>query len=176
MADSSEIDVFFNSTLVPEKTGRDDVMVKEGGEDDAACSLFRFILYTPAMGVLCVAGIAGNTVSLLVLRKDRSAPPAASLMLRCLAVADNALLILWMVTYSVRDLLHTAHLTSVYTHPAWLYVRVSAFSLLYVAQMETIWLTVALALNRFFVICLPCSTTRLCTPRYAYNQVTVCLR
>lgn len=147
-----------------------DTSTKTSYSDEDECDLFRFILYTPAMGVLCVAGIAANTVSFLVLAKDRSAP-AASFMLRCLAVADNVLLLLWMITYSIRDLLHTANLATVYTHPVWIYIRVSAFTGLYVAQMETIWLTVALALNRFIVICVPCNSPRLCTLRNVYKQV-----
>lgn len=131
---------------------------------------FLFVLYTLIMGAVCTFGLAGNTVSLIVLQRDHTSP-VASFLLQSLAVADNTLLITWMLNYSVRELARVARLDAYYEHPAWLYVRIYTFTITYMAQTATVWLTVVLALNRFIAVCLPYSSPRMCKLTYVRREV-----
>merc|ERR1712004_11228 len=53
----------------------------------------------------------------------------------------------------------------------WLYVRVYTFPLLYVAQMLTIWITVVIAMNRFYAVCRPYKAPHLCRMKNVYTSV-----
>ena len=134
------------------------------------CQLFKFMLYTAVMGLLCCLGFIGNTISFLVLRRDCSTP-VASFLLQALAIADNAFLLLWMIHYSLRELIR-------YIEPdalldlMWMYPRVYTFPILYMAQTQTIWLTVVIAINRFMAVCLPYKAPHLCTIN---NVIKECL-
>lgn len=131
---------------------------------------FVFILYSIIMGGVCTSGLVGNTVSLIVLQRDR-ASPVASFLLQSLAVADNTLLASWMFHYSLRELTRVAGFTPYHQHPAWLYARVANFHIVYMAQTATVWLTVVLAVNRLIAVCSPYSSPRLCKLAYVRREV-----
>lgn len=135
------------------------------------CGLFQFVLYTVTMGIIGVFGFLGNTISFLVLRRDRSTP-VASFLLQTLAVADNSFLVLWLVHYSMRFGYRYLEV-NLEQYSAWLYIRVYTFPLLYIAQMLTIWLTVVIALNRFMAVCRPYKAPRLCTIYNVYKEVVL---
>ncbi len=137
----------------------------------ADCELFLFMLYSVAMGILCILGFLGNTLSFLVLRHDRSTP-VASFLLQILAIADNSFLLLWTIHYSIRHFFKYLGINH-HLHVAWLYVRVYSFPLLYMAQTETIWLTVVIALNRFMAVCMPYKAPHLCTIYNVYKEVVI---
>jgi hypothetical protein len=67
------------------------------------CVVFRFIIYTLITGVMCLTGLLGNSLAILVLRRDRTTP-VASFLLQCLALADNCYLAVWLLHFAVRDL------------------------------------------------------------------------
>ena len=75
-------------------------------------------------------------------------------MLQALAVADNAFLLLWLGHYPLHSSGRFDQLPKSF-HTVMLYLRVYTFPLLYMAQTQTIWLTVAVALNRFTAVCFP---------------------
>ena len=141
-------------------------------DDKASCGLFTFILYAVAMGLTCVLGFTGNTISFLVLHKDHSTP-VASFLLKALTVADNLFLVLWMIHYSVRELIKYLQISETDLDPSWLYVRVYSFPLLYMTQTLTIWLTVVIALNRFMAVCVPYRAPHLCNIINVYKEVAV---
>ncbi len=134
------------------------------------CYQFEFYLYTVAMGLLCLFGLVGNTISFLVLHKDRTTP-VATFLLQVLAVVDNIFLLLWMIHYSVKSYFRAYEVTDL--GAPWLYTRVVTFPLLYMAQTETIWLTVVIALNRYMAVCLPYKAPHLCTVINVYKEVIV---
>lgn len=139
--------------------------------DEFQCRLFRLILYTVAMGLLSLVGFAGNTISFLVLNKDKSTP-VASFLLQSLAIADNTFLVLWLIHYAVKDAIRFLEISQL-DYPAWMYIRVYTFPILYMGQMQTIWLTVVIALNRFMAVCLPYRAPHMCTINNVYKEVTV---
>ena len=126
------------------------------------CTVIRFALNSVFMGIMCVVGFLSNTLSLVVLHRDRQTP-LASFLLRCIAVADNCYIFVWIIQYSLTDFLRFFNFRSVERHNFWLLLRVYTYPALYVAQTEMIWLTVLIALNRFIAVCLPYNTSTLCS-------------
>lgn len=55
---------------------------------------FRLVVNVHVVGLLCVFGMAGNLVSLVVLSRDRSIRRTTGLLLRALALTDTAYLII----------------------------------------------------------------------------------
>lgn len=134
-----------------------------------SCKFVLFILYGIVCGIICILGFMGNVFSFLVLVKDQ-ASPVASFLLQTVAIADNCFLVLWMIHYSVRQY-HTYFTNS--TSVALIYIRMYTFPILYMAQMETIWLTVVIAMNRFMAVCLPYRAPHLCTIYNVYKEVVI---
>lgn len=118
---------------------------------DIVCNHFTFLLYGVVAGVVCLLGLVGNLISIIVLSRD-SKTPIASFQLSALAIADNLFLALWFVHYSLRYALRFLGSPD----PAALtYVRVHTFPVLYTAQTWTIWLTVVIAFTRYVAVCWP---------------------
>ena len=118
--------VLWNETLIINATTGN---ATNNPADEYECRLFRLLLYTVAMGLLCLVGLVGNTISFLVLNKDKSTP-VASFLLQSIAVADNAFLVLWLIHYSVRDVLSFLQVVQS-NYPVWTYIRVYTFPILY---------------------------------------------
>jgi hypothetical protein len=68
--------------------------------DQLQCQLFQFVLNTLAIGTLCVFGIAGNLLSMVILHRDRH-NRVAVFLLQSLAVADSSVLATAFVVLSV---------------------------------------------------------------------------
>ena len=64
------------------------------------CGTFQFIWNTVIIGLLCVFGFLGNTLSFAVLSRDRS-NRVACLLLQALAVADNSVLVVSFMVLSI---------------------------------------------------------------------------
>ena len=117
----------------------------------AVCQYFTFVICGLVAGTICILGLLGNLVSVIVLSRDSKAP-VASFQLMALAVADNLFLALWFVHYSLRFVLDFAGPP---VPTSLIYVRVHTFAVLYTAQTWTIWLTVAIAFTRYMAVCWP---------------------
>ena len=139
--------------------------------DQTACHAFEFYLYTVGMGILGLLGLIGNSMSFMVLRKDRGTP-VATFLLQVLAIADNFFLLLWMNTYAVKSYIRYMNPEAM-NSTSWLYTRVYTFPFLYMAQTETIWLTVVIAMNRYMAVCMPYKAPHLCTIMNVYKEVLV---
>ncbi len=144
------------------------------GPNPRTVLLFLFIFYTVCMGPVCLMGIAGNTISILVLDKDRN-NRVVTFLLKCLAVADNLVLMVSFVSLSlIYGLLHYVEgRTAVNAIKPYIIKYVQPVG--YISQTLTIWLTVLLAVNRYIAICRPFDVHRFCTLRTAKIQVLVCL-
>lgn len=127
------------------------------------CPLFQAVFYSIVCGTVCLPGLVGNAISFAVLRFDTSMP-VASFQLRSLAVVDSIFLVLWIVHYSFRYTVQ--YVGSAIGISVCLFIRICTFPLLYMAQMGTIWFTVALGLSRYLAVCTPYCARRLCSMVY----------
>lgn len=136
-----------------------------------ACSGFQFFLNTVFLGVLCIFGFVGNTISFLVFQRDRH-NRVPVFLLQSLVVADNSVLCTSFIALSVfyglvpvsgKD---AGKLASPYIIR---YLNPLAC----VAQSCTIWITVLLAINRYLAVCRPFTSQKWLTMTRARIQVFV---
>ena len=139
---------FNNTTLLTETLGT------PGESYQHSCTLVTgFAINSVLAGSICVLGLVGNSVSFLVLNKDRETP-VASFLLQSLALSDNTFLLLWLLHFSLTDWFNYFRLAQMRC-AGWLYVRLYTYPLLFVGQTCTIWLTVLIAISRYIAICKP---------------------
>ena len=114
---------------------------------DEDCFVFVFWFYSMFMGTLCIIGILGNTLSFLVLRREK-ANKVALFLLMSLALADNLFLFISLFGLSfLYGILKLIVDDSVYVAVgAFNYKFIEPFA--YASNTATVWITVLLALNR----------------------------
>ena len=163
-----------NTTSVPPICGHGAKAYISSIHADMCYSTARFVINTVLAGIICMLGIAGNSISFLVLRKDKQTP-VASLLLQALAVADNLFLLMWCIHFSVKDLLTFTGMKP-FTNFHWQYIRTYTFPLLYVTQTMTIWHTVFIAFTRYMAVCRPYNASRICNiPTVRNGIITIAL-
>ena len=133
------------------------------------CMEFDFLIEAIFIGVLCLFGFSGNSMSLAALRRHRC-KSATPLLLMALAVADTVFLI-FVIPIRV--------ITSVYMYVGQLdtlqfilpYVGAYVFPLALIAETNTIWLTMLVTLNRYISVCKPQHIPRACSRDTAQRQL-----
>jgi len=130
------------------------VVVSDSVEVADRCLWFRFTVNTLLIGVLCMFGLFGNTLSLFVLERDRR-NRVAVFLLQSLATADNLVLCVAFVELSiVYGLLPVVGRLDIQQASApYLVKYVNPVG--YAVQSCAIWITVLLAVNRYVAICRP---------------------
>jgi len=123
--------------------------------------LTKFLLHTVMAGMVCLLGFAGNSVSFLVLMRDK-ATPVASFMLQALAFTDNFFLSIWLLQFSLGDMLTYFGWIS-RLHVSWMYIRLYTYPLLFMGQTATIWMTVLIAFSRYVAVCRPYMAASVCS-------------
>ncbi|ELT90118.1 hypothetical protein CAPTEDRAFT_35450, partial [Capitella teleta] len=121
----------------------------------------KFVINTVCAGCLCILGILGNSLSCLVLRKDKDTP-VASFLLQALALTDTFFLCTWLAHFSLDDLFNYLHVSREFRYHWWL-VRLFTYPLLFIGQTATIWMTVLIAVSRFIAVCKPYKAVQYCT-------------
>ena len=136
-----------------------------------SCSVFfRFIWYTVITGTLCLLGLTGNTLSIVILQRDKG-NEVANLLLQALAFADNSLL------FSSIVLLSVLWGSLLYFNATNIFKMILPYFLKYIQPIGNmtkafaIWMTVLLAVNRYIVIKRPLDAHRICTLWKARLQI-----
>lgn len=153
----------YNATDLPPSINQSTASTVDDLQDLQCNNLLKFLINSICAGALCIIGFLGNILSYLVLGRDQEMLPVARLLLRSLAVADNTLLLLWFVQFSVNDLLVYTGLDKAIDSAAWLYVRLTTYPVLFMGQTATIWLTVLIAATRYVIVCHPTRGTLYCS-------------
>ena len=139
---------------------------QDEAETEAVCEReWRFIINTLAAGALCAVGLVGNGASYRVLGRDTEILPVPRFLLRSLALADNAFLLVWFANFSLWDLVAYVGLDrmSAAARASWMYVHLAAYPLGFICQTATIWLTVLVAASRCLAVCCPAKAGGYCT-------------
>lgn len=112
-------------------------------------------------GLVCILGIVGNILALMVLSRDQNRL-ATLLSLKALSLSDLVLL----VGAVLQQIIPMWCLHAQSTHEFCLhqgYIRVYTWPVVCAAQMSSIWFTVLISAERFIAICYPLSASHLCT-------------
>ena len=149
-------------------------MTYNGSSRPANCDdvTFNFYMNFLVIGTLCISGIVGNALSILVLRKDPN-NKVAIFLLQSLAVADNLLLLVSFVTLSIWMGFIPYCNSHNWTGRSKVYLAIIMDPVGAMVQTGMVWFTVLLALNRFIAVCKPFQASKLCTLKRAKIQVTV---
>ena len=115
---------------------------------------FHVIFELYIIGVLCLIGLLGNIMSLVVLRRD-SMRKETLLMLQALAVADGCYVIVAILRYPVQ-----------YFIPRDVYVSMDivVYPLIKSFQTIAIWMMVGVTIDRFVYVCWPLRARAFFTP------------
>ena len=128
----------------------------EPGQD---CVTFNFIYDFIIIGSVCILGMCGNTLSIIILRRDHF-NKVTLFLFQALAVADNTVLLMSFITLSViYGLLPytNAKMTMMAVVP---YLIKYLHPFAYVSQLCAVWITVLLAIHRYIAICKPFRASR----------------
>lgn len=133
------------------------------------CKLFDFSVYSVGVGLLVVLGLIGNVISFVVLWSDNG-KTATVFLLRSLAIADSLVLISVIPLYVLPNIgPHTGYLQSYAdAYPDILHFLWPCYLIPYTC---TIMLTVLVSLNRYFCVCKPFTTTKICSTENAHKHV-----
>jgi len=117
-------------------------------ESDATFRQYRIAVDVYVVGTLCVFGIAGNLLSIIVLGRDRTMHRTTGFLLQMLAVADAVYLVACVHIQTLKCMVDwTDWLPSVVSR-RWPYVEVYAWPMASLAQTATVWMVVVLTVHR----------------------------
>ena len=129
----------------------------------AFCANFRFVVNVVVLGIVAGFGVIGNTLSVVVLQKERC-HKTTRFLLQALAIADSMLLVMSVITitlnegilaYFVKDEMDS----KAYRHIAYKFIH----PFVYMPLVATIWFTVLIAINRYVVVCHPFRASSFCS-------------
>ena len=119
-------------------------------------SSLEHIVELYVIGILCVIGLIGNILSMVVLRCDRERREAL-LLLQSLAVADSLYLLTAILKYPVHYLVRDPDVA--------LQVELTAVPLLKSAQTICIWTMVLVTVDRYVYVCIPLRARNFFNPK-----------
>ena len=142
----------------------------ENSETTYNCDLFRFIMSVGLTGSLCIFGIMGNILTLLVFRKfnksssDRNTRSSAHLLLSGLAASDTLLLLVLFIMKTTPSFIS---FTKIYpplflTGEYW-YWFTYGWPCVGVTLTVNTWVTVLITIHRFTAIISPHKASVYCT-------------
>ena len=171
-------DLFDNVTVHVEMFNGTDMQESPVSQTTYHCQLYRFIMSVGLTGSLCIFGIVGNILTLLVFSKfnknssELKHRSSAPLLLSGLAISDLALLVFLFVMKTVPSFLS---FTEIFPE----FFTVYAFLLVYgwpcvgVSQSVNTWITVLVAMHRFIAIIFPHKAAIHCTYKKARIHLVV---
>ena len=167
-------------------THRDEVIEIEAAETSRAmysCQLYRFMMSVGVTGSLCVFGIVGNILTLLVLRKfskdssDKRTRSSAPLLLSALAISDFALLLSLYIVKSIPSFISfTKIYPNFFVSYLFYFLMIYGWNVVDVSQCVNTWITVLVTMHRFIAIVSPHKVAIHCTYMKArIHLITSCI-
>ena len=121
---------------------------------DETFIMYRIVFDIYIVGILCVVGILGNVMSMLVLGKDRTMRRTTAFLLQMVAMADLLYLITCLFIQTLKTILEfTNWMPSLDKH--WPYMEPYVWAVASIAQTCTVWLVLLLTTDRYVAICKP---------------------
>ena len=124
------------------------------------CQLYKFLMSVGLIGSLCIFGIVGNILTLLVFSKfsgnNKRTRSAATLLLSSLAVSDTLLLITLFIMKTIPTFISFTGIDdNFFVSYTFVFLIVYGWPCVDVAQSVNTWITVLLAIHRFIAIIFP---------------------
>ena len=137
-------------------------------DEDPKLAYFRYITGFYISGCLCLIGLVGNFLILLVLYKDRK-KTSNTVFLQALAVFDSGLLIAEILVHLLVFHGYTGYLPWVES-PWYLFLIITPG---WTAQTCCIWTVMLMTIDRYLIVSYPLKSAAWCTPKNARISVIV---
>ena len=144
------------------------------------CQLYRFIMSVGLTGSLCLFGIVGNILTILVFNKfnknssDKKSRSSAPLLLSGLAISDLSLLFTLFIVKSIPSFVSfTKIFPNFFVTYIFVFLMVYGWPCVGVSQSINSWITVLVAMHRFIAIILPHKAAIHCTYKKARIHLIV---
>jgi len=118
---------------------------------------YRTVVEVYIVSALCLAGVIGNLLSMMVLRRDRDRPNATNWLLQALAVVDTFYLLACIFIHPLKTINDVgdpegARATLRRVFP---YMEPQAWVLASTAQTAAVWLVLLVTVDRYVAVCQP---------------------
>ena len=142
------------------------------------CHLYKFLMSVGLIGSLCIFGIVGNILTLLVFskfnRNDKKTKSAATLLLSGLTLSDILLLITLFIMKTVPTFISFTGIDdNFFVSYTFVFLIVYGWPCVDVAQSVNTWITVLLAILRFIAIVFPHKSAIHCSYAKARIHLTL---
>ena len=145
-----------------------------GQENTYRCQLYRFIMSVGVTGSLCIFGIVGNILTLMVFSSynksslDLKNKSSAPLLLSGLAISDMVLLLTLLIMKPVPSFVSFTHiLTGLDFVSFFAFLFVYGWACVNLAQSINSWIIVVVTVHRFIAIIFPHKAAFYCTYKKA---------
>jgi len=128
-------------------------------------SFYRVIIDVYVVTALCVAGLLGNLLSIVVLNRDRDKPNTTNWLLQTLAVVDTLYLatcVLIQPIKAINDFTDWFDDQSL-LHRIYPYIEPHAWAVASIAQTMTVWIVLLVTADRYSAVCRPLQVSCLFT-------------
>lgn len=161
-----------NSTFVRDMASLDNSTNQmDYGPPPEICALYDFLIEAVFMGLLCLFGFCGNSLSMVCLSRDKS-KTATPFLLISLEIADT----FFLVTVLILRVLTSIH-TYTESMPALIkvfpYMAKFVFPCALISETATIYLTILVTVNRYVSVCRPYEASNLCSIHHARKHVVL---
>lgn len=121
------------------------------------CLTYRLWTEGVLVVLLLVVGLSGNTLSMLVLWKDRATSASAYLLI-CLALVDDTVIVVFSILKTIPAFCNINHCAS--TQYFYAYIQTYGFPLGHMCHMCSTYMIVLVSLQRYLAVCKPHIATK----------------
>jgi len=108
-----------------------------------------------AVGLLCLFGITGNLISIVILGRDRTIRRTTGFLLQMLGLSDTVYLVTCLFYQTVNALNDLTSWLPIGVQHGWTFVGPFTWPCASIAQTCTVWLVVVVTADRYVAICNP---------------------
>ena len=170
MSSTEYADVFNVTDIVGNVTDGDVTSSNENSGSTCDINLLRLICEVYISIPICVFGVVGNILEIIVLTVDKK-EKSTVVYLQALAVLDSLLLTFAFLLQSLNTVANEYDVMPRYEE-AYHYVFLACYPCTYVVRTAGIWTTVSLTFDRYIAVSRPFSSLRMCTKSRACKQVS----
>ncbi|XP_014479697.1 PREDICTED: FMRFamide receptor-like isoform X2 [Dinoponera quadriceps] len=126
------------------------------------CDLYDFIIYGVLGSLIGLFGIVGNTISIIVLSRPKM-KSSINYLLVMLAISDNTLIIISILILGLIKINKYTGLLFLYKFIVYPKISKLLYPLICMAQMTTVYLTLAVSMERYIAVYYPLKVRSFCT-------------
>ena len=116
---------------------------------------YEIVVNVYIIGALCVFGIAGNAISIVVLGRDRTIRRTTAFLLQMLAVADASCLVSCLFFQTLKTVVQFTGWLPAAAQRYWPYFKAYPLPIASMTGTAAVWMVVVLTADRYIAICRP---------------------